>query len=87
MLIVLTTLAIGFLTSILLGEFIDENTLTTFLTARFLLIGLIIFKIQTGFTHMHLRDHIVDAIESAKDPNDLQNWLAVVSNKKASTFG
>jgi len=85
-LIVLTALAIGLLTPILLGDFIDEYALTTFPTAGFLFIGLIIFKIQTGFTHIHLRDHIVDAIESAEDLIDLQNWLAVASNKKASTL-
>ena len=54
--------------------------------AVFSYVGLIIFKIHHDSLIAHLHHYIIDAIESTDNLADLQHWLRLISDKRATIF-
>lgn len=87
--IALVTLLIGFLTSILLGEFYAlrrEMILLDILGVGLGLAWIIASKICIDIAFTTWRDNLLDAVKSGEDLADLQYWLATVCNVKKSLF-
>jgi len=83
--IALVTLLIGWLVSILLGEFdpLRRRSIPADIgSVAISFVGIIINKIYVGIVFATLRDHVLDAIESTSDLSDLQLWLAAVANTR-----
>jgi hypothetical protein len=87
--IALATLMIGFLTSVLLGEFYPlrrEGILLEILVVGLVLVFMIAGRIYKSILSTTLHDHLLDAIESVADLADLQRWMAAFSNVKRTLF-
>jgi hypothetical protein len=87
--IALATLMIGFLTSILLGEFYPlrrELILSEVAGVGIVLAIVVAGRIYESIFVATLRDRLLDAIESVADLADLQRWLAAFCNVKKPLF-
>ena len=84
--VVLAILAIGLLVSIPLGELNPTLILRSMTGSVMLYVGLIGFKSHDGIFTSHLREHVVDAIESGDDLADLQHWLSLTADKRAAAL-
>ena len=77
----------GLVLSIILREFNVRPIIVMVLGIGLIYLGLILFNIHQQHFNTHLREHIVDAIESSKDLADLQHWLSLTANiKMTATF-
>jgi len=82
-LIILLTLLISLLLKALLpGERSLRSVLIILPGAGLLLVGYLVYGIQTRSFFSALRNNILNSIESVADLADLQNWLTIACNKK-----
>jgi hypothetical protein len=84
--VVLAILTIGLLVSIPLGELNPTLILRSMTGSVLLYVSLIVLKTHHGIFTSHLREHIVDAIESGDDLADLQHWLSLTADRRAATL-
>jgi hypothetical protein len=74
----------GLVISVLLNEFNSRPIIVMIIGMGLIYIGLIIFKIHHDNFNAQLQEHVVDAIESSRDLDDLQQWLYLTANTKTA---